>query len=102
MDITSVDVTTVAGIVTIAMIVSGILIRKLKITDKQVKQLLSAGVAVILAVVVQLTGIGFAGMAIQQLIGAIIASVFATKMTYDSLVKPAILAAKLSRMKKPK
>ena len=83
-----IDLTTIAGVVALAVLVTGILVSWLKITDSNIKKLIAAGLAAVIAVVSKLTGIGFADLDWQGLIVGIFGSVFATKVAYDSVVKP--------------
>ena len=96
------DLTTIAGIVAISMIASGVIISKFNITDKNVKQLISAGSAIILAVGSKLANVGFADMTWQTLVVGIIGAIFATKLSYDAIVHPAIKAVKSGKNGKEK
>ena len=73
------DLTTIAGIVAISMIASGVIISKFGVIDKNVKQLISAGSAIVLAVGSKLAGVGFSDMAWQTLAVGVIGAIFATK-----------------------
>ena len=82
------DITSIAGVAALAVVLTGVAVSIFKITDDSIKKIISAGIAVVLAVVSKLTGIGFADVAWTVLIIDVLAAILAAKVGYDSIVKP--------------
>lgn len=84
----NIDLQTIGGVVVLAVSLTALIVKKFSIEDNNIKKLISAGLATIIAVSFNLLGIGFQDSTIVVLIGEIFTSIFASKIAYDSLAKP--------------
>lgn len=82
------DLTTIGGVVAVALSLSALVIKKLQVEDDNAKKLIAGGIAGALAGATRLLGLGFADMDWAGLVTAILGSIFATKISYDSVIKP--------------
>ena len=92
------DISTIAGIVAITMILVGVIVTAAKITDNNIKKIISVAVAVGLGIVAKLTGTGFVDMPWVEFISAIIAAILATKISYDAIIKPVMSIGKKKKI----
>jgi hypothetical protein len=82
------DLQTVGGVIALSVFLTAFLVKILKVDDNDAKKLISAGLAIVIGIFAHLSGLGFQDSTIIILIGEILASVFGSKLAYDSLVKP--------------
>lgn len=82
------DLTTISGIVVVAMSLTAVIVKKLEISSDSTKKLISAGIAGGLGVAARLLGVGFLELDWPDLAAGIVAAIFATKLSYDAVVKP--------------
>jgi len=79
------DISTIAGITAMTLVIVGIIVTIAKITNGNVKMLISVGVACGLGVLAKVTGLGFGDLEWVGFILSIVAAILATKATYDGV-----------------
>ena len=84
----NIDLTTIGGVVAVAMSLAALVIKKLNVEDDNTKKLIAGGIAGGLAAATRVLGLGFAELDWAGLAAGILAAIFGTKLAYDSVVHP--------------